>query len=201
MSIFRIYGDNQRYLNFVIPGSEVISKLGGRDNPFHIDRTPKPYSKVWTQALQIDFHYGNQGKDKSIPDITENNGRLFLSPKAYDALNNLLESCGEFLPVYHEDGKGYIFNPLMTAEDMSGIDNALTTHDTHGNLENFGFIEDKVKPAPIFRTALDSYLGIFCSAEFKEAVESLKLNGICFSKDISNPINTANHLSKSESSK
>ena len=188
MSIFRIYGDDQHYLNFVVPGSEVIKKLGGKEYPFHIDRTPKPYAHVWTEALEVDFYYGKQGKGKTIPDIIDNNGRLFLSPKAYDALHEILKSSGEFLPVYHKDGKGYIFNPLLSAEAMDGINKSLTTHDQYGNLTNFGFLEDKVKHATLFKTELDSYLGIFCSEEFKKIIEENKLCGITFGLDLGNPI-------------
>ncbi|MCI0507599.1 MAG: hypothetical protein L0Z73_16015 [Gammaproteobacteria bacterium] len=191
MSLYRIYGDDAHYLNFVIPGQEVIKKLGGRDYPFHIDRSPKPYSQVWKEPLQIDFYYGDYAKGKTIPDIAENGGRLYFSEPAYKALHKLMEDCGEFLPVIHRDGKGYIFNPLKTAEEVEGIDGKKTVYDVNGNLESFSFHEKRVKSFMVFRTKLDTYLGIFCQEAFKRAVEDGGFTGINFGSDLSNPLGTA----------
>ncbi len=196
MSLYRIYGDDAHYLNFVVDGVDVIKKLGGRDYPFHIDRTPKPYAAVWKAPVIVDFHYGKAVKskvlpdvaEKVLPDIAENGGRLYFNEHAYQLLHSLIDECGEFLPVYHDDGSGYVFNPLKSAEDVSGIDSERTLFDTHGNLAHFSFHDDKVKPFPIFRTALDTYLGIFCQEEFKSAVERNDLKGISFGSDLSNPI-------------
>lgn len=187
MALYRIYGDDRQYLNFVIPVSEVIQKLG-KSHPIHIDRTPIPYKDIWKEPLEIDFMYGNETAGKLIPDIIDNNGRLFLSEKAYTELNELLNKVGEFLPVYYTDGKGYIFNPLKTAESESAIDKKSITHDEHGFLSNFSFIEEKLNNISVFKTELDTYLGLFCTAEFKSKVENADLKGIAFGQDISNPV-------------
>ena len=165
----------------------MIAKLG-RQYPFHIDRSPKPYSAVWTQPLVIDFHYGGEGQGKSIPDIIDNNGRLFFSEAAVKVFRESLSDCGEFLPVTYKEGTGYVFNPLKTAEEVDGINDELVCFDAHDNLESFQFHTEKVSVFPVFRTKLDTYLGIFCNEEFKSKVESHGLTGISFGEDISNPI-------------
>ena len=190
MTLYRIYADD-RYLNFVIHGSEVIKKLGGRDHPFHIDRRPKRYAEFWTEPLEVDFHYGDSVKGKTVPDIAANNGRLYFSELAYEALHAGIETAGEFLPVRHADVAGFVFNPLHAAEDVDGIDSSKTVHDAYGNLEHYAFQEDRVRDFPIFRTEMDTYLGIFCHDAFKDAVEAGGFTGIAFGGDYSNPIGTS----------
>lgn len=190
MTLYRIHEDDAKYLNFVVDASDVEAKLGF-DHPFHLDRRPVPYSRVWKAPLLVDFHYGNQGGNKPIPDIAENNGRLYFGDEAHDRLHPIIDAAGEFLTVHHRDGAGYIFNPLKTAEDVDGIDHAKTAHDAHGNLEHYAFHEDRVGALPVFKTKMDTYLGIFCHDAFKSAVEEGGFTGLKFGTDYSNPIGTA----------
>lgn len=105
-------------------------------------------------------------------------------------LRDLLVLCGECLPVQYKEGVGYVFNPLKTAEEVEGINDALVSFDAHQNLESFGFHPEKVAHLPVFRTKLDTYLGIFCNELFKNAVESSRLKGLSFGEDLSNPLGT-----------
>jgi hypothetical protein len=186
MSIYRIYGDDARCLNFVIPTKEVIEKLG-REYPIHIKRKPQSYREIWDDSFELDFYYGKNNKGKTLPDLIENNGRMYFNEAAYQALYRLVGSCGEFLPIVHKDGKGYLFNPLKTAEEVNGINEKLTAYDENENLTNFGFLEDNLKDIAIFRTELDAYMGIFCNEAFKDIVEKNKLTGVYFGVDVSNP--------------
>lgn len=190
MTLYRIYGDDARYLNFVEDASDFEEKMG-EDCVFHLDPTPRPYADVWETPMLVDFHYGNQGRNKLIPDIAENGGRLFFSAAAHDRLHGTIESAGEFLPVHHRDGTGYLFNPLKSAEDVDGVDQAKTAYDAHGNLIHYAFHEDRVAAFPIFKTAMDAYNGLFCHDSFKTAVEQSGLKGILFGGDYSNPVGTA----------
>lgn len=185
--IYRIH-HNEAYLMHSVPPVEAMTKLGEQHGTFAFNAEPKPYAEVW-QPLHIDFSPCTGSKAKAIPDISENFGRLFLSQKAYATLKDLLSNCGEFLPVTYGDGEqGYIFNPLLTAEQLRAVDKKLTTHDKHGNLEHFGFIEDKLQDTAIFKTELDTFKGIFCSEEVKQACEEAGLTGTNFNPDVSNPI-------------
>lgn len=190
MTLYRIYGDDARYLNFVEDASDFEEKMG-EDCIFHLDPTPRRYADEWTEPMLVDFHYGNQGRNKIVPDIAENGGRLYFSIQAYDRLHAMIDDAGEFLPVRHQDGAGYLFNPLRTAEEVDGIDRAKTVHDAHGNLVHYAFHEGRVAALPIFKTAMDVYNGIFCQGAFKSAVEGSGLTGILFGPDYSNPIGTA----------
>ncbi len=185
--IYRIH-HNEAYLMHSVPPVEAMTKLGEQHGTFAFNAQPKTYAEVW-QPLHIDFSPCTGSRAKAIPDISENFGRLFLSQKAYATLKDLLSSCGEFLSVTYSEGEqGYIFNPLLTAEQLNAVDKKLTTHDQHGNLEHFGFTEGKLQDTAIFKTELDTFKGIFCSEEVKQACEAAGLTGIHFNPDVSNPI-------------
>ena len=185
--IYRIHHD-ERFLMHVIPPVESMTKLGEEHGTFAFNAAPKPYATVW-KPLQIEFSPCSGSQASEIPDISENFGRLFLSAKAYEALSSLLNTCGEFLPVtFNDNENGYIFNPLVTAESLNAVDNALTTHDVHGNLEYFGFDQAAITDTTLFKTELDSFKAMFCSNAIKNACEENALTGISFHEDVSNPI-------------
>lgn len=189
-TIYRIHHNNA-YLIHSVPPVEAMTKLGEQHGTFAFNAEPKPYAQVW-KTLHIDFNPCTGSKAKEIPDISENFGRLFLSSKAYDVLKELLAVSGEFLSVTYGKGEqGYIFNPLLTAEQINAVDEKLTTHDQHGNLEYFGFVEEKLKDTAIFKTQLDTFKGIFCSEQIKQVCEAAHLTGVSFNPDISNPIGEA----------
>ena len=190
MTLYRIYGDDAKYLNFVVDASDCEEKLGF-DHPFHLDSRPVPYAPVWKTPLLVDFHYGRQGRNKPIPDIAENGGHLFFGEAAHARLHPLIGSAGEFLPVHFTEGTGYVFNPLRTAEEVDGIDEDKTALDAHGNLVHYAFREDRVSALPIFKTEIDTFLGIFCHDAFKDAVAEGGFTGLTFGGDYSNPIGTA----------
>lgn len=184
--IYRIHHD-VRFLAFEIPIREVLDKLG-RAHPFHIDRTPIPYRDVWKEPLEIVFRPPENTTQNLVPDLAEVDGKLFFSEKAYQQLKELVEVEGEYLPVTYEGGNGYIFNVLTIAEDLNGLDDKLTGHDRHGNLENFAFREDVMGETPLFRAKIDEYQGIFCSDEFKKKINEAPLSGVTFSANLGNPI-------------
>lgn len=185
MNFHLIYADYNHYLNFVVMGSEVAKKLG-RDYPFHVDRRPKPYAHVWHEPLQITFYYGDYPKGSKIPDVIANNGRIFFNEQAYVACHELIESAGEFLPVVHEEGSGYLFNPLKSTEEVDGV--AKIGYDVHDNLESFEFHLDRLLDFSIFRTEVDTYQGIFCWDEFKNRVEDEGFKGLKFCQNCSIPL-------------
>lgn len=185
--IYRIH-HNEAYLMHSVPPLEAMTKLGEQHGVFAFNAEPKSYTDVW-KALHIDFSPCTGSKTKAVPDISENFGRLFLSIKAHTVLKDILAECGEFLPVTYSEGeRGFIFNPLLTVEQLDALDTELTTHDQNGNLEYLSFHEEKLKDIAIFKTQLDTYKGIFCSGEVKKACEAAHLNGITFNPDISNAI-------------
>lgn len=190
--IYRILHDDS-YLMHVIPPVESLAKLGDQYGTFAFNAEPISYKEVW-KPLNIEFRACDGSRASTVPDVSENFGRLFLSEKAFEALGGLLECCGECLPVTFNDQKGYIFNPTGTAEQVGAVDEAAFVYDEHGNLAHFEFRESKLVSMPVFKTKLDLYKGIFCFESVKEAYEHAELTGVVFSADVSNPIGNAHGI-------
>lgn len=179
MAIYRIFADYERYLSFVEDVQDIEDKLGP-DVPFDADSRPIPYAHLWKEPLKVTLYYGNYTKGKRVPDMAENGGRIYVSQRAYEALHPILKDAGEFLPVFHEEGEGYLFNPLMSAEDVDGV--AEVFYDKYDNMVGYRFHEEKVKDFPIFKTEVDAYHGIFCHEAVKETIETSDLKGIRITK-------------------
>src|SRR5690606_5434652 len=97
---------------------------------------------------------------------------------------DLLKPAGELLPVINDSTAGCLFNPLVIAGELNAVDTANVKRDQWDALLAPAFIEDKLSSAILFRTALDSYRGVYCSDTFKRAVEKAGLKGIMCSEDL-----------------
>ncbi|WP_339065792.1 hypothetical protein [Teredinibacter turnerae] len=189
MPLFYIYADTK---NYRLPGfdREQSRAVFGSDiqNQFDVNFEAKSYATKW-QKLKVNFDCDGAGMNGDlIPDISEINGRLFLTIKAYNALKQLLDNDGEFLPVSSaEHGDAWIFNPLSLAEDVDGLDQNLSIKNEWGDIENTAFCEDRVKDFMIFRSCFDNHRNAFCQAIVKEATESAGLKGVAFTPDLGKP--------------
>ena len=177
--IFRIYQD-RRYQTFMIDDDDICAKLGDQTT-FHMDRTPCAMSELW-QPIKINFYSDRKSAD--IPDITEANGKLFLSSKAANVMEPLISQFGELLPIEYENGKGFLFNCLTNAEQVKGVDLDNSKDDIYTGESFLTFFPEKVKALNIFNTEFDSYLGLFCQEAFKECIEKNQLKGVVFGQDL-----------------
>lgn len=155
MTIYRIHPDRMHYQLMTISSEEIISKLG-KQNPFHIDPTPRPYTHIW-KPLEISFYDSTTGKNKAKqPDITLDHGRLFLNNAGCDALSKLIETDGELLPVFFEGQSGAIFNTLKCAEDLNALDTKRSTKNDWGDLQSLVFVEENLNVVVLFRCKFDT---------------------------------------------
>ncbi|GAB2191032.1 hypothetical protein MAH1_26400 [Sessilibacter sp. MAH1] len=188
--LYSMYADTKKYLYIGYDAKQIMSQLGD-DYRFDIDRSVKPYSNIWQSPINVNF--GSEGiKGTKIPDISVDQGRLFLNTKAYDALYNLLKNDGEFLPVIYELGEGFMFNPLSLANSESDLDLKLCVKNEWGDVENIAFNEDSVKRFTIFKTEYDRYYSVYCQDCVKTAVEKSSLKGVIFTPDLGNYLGTEN---------
>ena len=179
--IYSLHPDVDHFLTFAINADEAERVLG-KDTTFHFDESPVSYASSW-RPMEIEFYASSYKKVSALPDISQANGRLFLNEKAFDALCQELESCGEFLPVTYKSGKGYLLNILTTADDA--LDAKLCTKNKWGDITWMAFQEDKLPPQTLFRTEFDDYLSVFCRDSFRDQYESARLTGLIFSEDLS----------------
>jgi hypothetical protein len=182
--LYSIYADTKNYLYIGYDGNQMNDLLGD-EYRFDIDRTVKSYSRVWKNPITVNF--GNEGmKGTKMPDISADQGRLFLSQKAYDVLRDLLKNDGEFLPVEYESGNGFMFNPLSLAESVDGLDKKLSVKNEWGDVENVAFDENKVQGFNIFKTEFDAYYSVYCQESVRDAVEQAGLKGVIFTPNLGN---------------
>ena len=188
MAIWSIYADKKHYRYLGFDRDQMFSVYG--DDPRkHIDVNYEAtsYLSVWKP---VDVNFADDGAGLSgdlIPDISEHNGRLFLSAKAYDVLKDLIANDGEFLPVRYENGDAWYFNPLSIAEDVGGLDEKRSVKNEWGDIENIAFIENKVKSFAVFRCRFDNNFNVFCQDSVKNAIEGAGLKGVYFTPDLGNP--------------
>jgi hypothetical protein len=185
MGLFSIYADTDTYRAIHFDRDQSRDIFG--DDPrkqFDVNFEPKAYTGIW-KKMNISFSDDGSGLHGDImPDISENNGRLFLSQIAYDALKDLLKNDGEFLPVTYEHGDAFMFNPLSLAESVDGLDTSLSVKDEWGDIENTAFHEEKVKNFMIFRSEFDHHRTAHCQETLKKAVEEANLQGVFFTPDL-----------------
>lgn len=180
--IYVIHADLARCQTFVLDAKEVRRKLGA-DSRFHFDQRPAAYAPGW-QPLHIAFARPAGAKGTALPELSLRHGRLYLSDRAHGALAGLLQGSGEFLPVTHDGGGGYLFNVLALAESVDGLDARLSTRNEFGEVQSLAFHDERVAGLPVFRTAFDHYLGVFCGEAFRAACEAAALTGVVFESDL-----------------
>lgn len=179
--IYSIHPDIEKFQLFSIDG-KFARKALGEDTMFHFDESPISYSDVW-KPMELEFYISGKQKTLPIPDISQHYGRLFLNEKAYAALKDILESCGEFLPVFYAGETGYLFN-LLALED-NALNKDLCKKNEWDEIVWIGFNEELVAN-PVFRIEYDNFFSIFCTEKFHSAYMEAELNGLVFAQYIMN---------------
>lgn len=181
--IYRIHPITKKYLSLHMEGKEARRALG-EETDFNIDPSPISYLHNW-KSMKVDFYDGDDGAD-TIPDISMRVGKLFLSQRAYMALEKALQPHGEFLPVTYAKGDAFIFNCLEMAESHHAVNDKLSMHDPLNNRFSLIFDENKLSCVNIFRCNLDLD-GFFCTDTVKEIIVREELTGVEFSIDTGHP--------------
>lgn len=188
MTLYSIYADKENYRTIEFDRDQMFDDFGSLPNHFNVNYAPRAFSSCLKRPLEINFQCENtEFHGELMPDISEHYGRLFLSQKAYQALNGLLENDGEFLPVNYEEGSAYIFNPLSVAESVDGLDEKLSIKDEFGQRQNVAFHEERVKGFMIFKTEFDSFINAYVKDAVRDAIEAANLKGVYFTPDLGDP--------------
>lgn len=189
MSLYTIVFDNRRYLSAIWDSDQII-RLSNNDLDHRIDMNGAPirHADVFKEPLHVSFEKKFDGDEKlSKPDVTVQEGRLYLNERAYTALFDIIKEDGEFLPLVDECGNtGYVFTPLNIAEEVDALDNNLSKKNDWGDIEHMAFHEDKIKGWTIFRAEFNTYMTPQCNQFVKEAIEHANLTGVFFTTDLGN---------------
>ena len=187
-----VLSDSSQYLEAVIDSDYVASIVGSLrgsriDDRIDVNHQPRAWGGVFPDPIPVTFPVlSSDDKSKTIPDIAEFQGRLFLNEKAYQALKQVIEKDGEFILATAGGGKGYIFTPLRIAEDVEGLDSSLSKKNEWEDVEHLVFVEDQVRDFNLFRAEYTACMRLYCQESFKDAVQYAKLSGLYFSPDLAN---------------
>ena len=187
--LYTIVADANHYRSLIWDDAQITRLVGEADMELRIDmwNSPRSYENVFNETLKVSFKPQSKAAEQLlIPDISVFQGRLFLSPKAYNILEPIIKDDGEFLPVVYEQGDAYIFTPLNIAEKINGLDKKLSRKNAWGDLENLAFHENRVKGWSLFRCEFDTFMSLQCRPDVRDAIGKADLKGVFFTEDLGN---------------
>lgn len=137
----------------------------------------------WWKPLPSSFIDALGAPNGDMPDITTwLNATLVLSPKAYRFLSDLTKPWGEMLPLLIGKKTFFLFN----AQHFGAPDEDAFQYDgTELNtLIKPAFQLSDVQDKLLYKCPVIGAGSLYCNDRFKDAVESFRLKGISFDKDL-----------------
>jgi hypothetical protein len=186
-NVFLIRNDNYKY-----------QELGLEVDDF-IDLIPEDYDELtihdfsyhnlelspWWKNVEAEFVQIEHAPSSPVPDISCWIGAtLALSPKAYDAVGDLLKPFGEFLPISCNDSTYYLFNcrTFGQVDERQSEQNIVDGEIMSVKRLQFDVVD--VQDKVVFKTQYNRCLDMFCGPAFKQRVESKNLSGIVFDTEL-----------------
>ena len=113
-------------------------------------------------------------------DINLFSSYLVLNEKAYTAIGNHLQGCGEFVPLNCEK-ELFLFNPLIFEKEDEALTEIAYLDGFEDGLKSLAFKSDLNL---IFKSSMQGGKSIYCNAAFKTLVKESNLTGITFNNDL-----------------
>lgn len=113
-------------------------------------------------------------------DINLFSSYLVLNEKAYTAIGNHLQGCGEFVPLNCEK-ELFLFNPLIFEQEDEALTEIAYLDGFEDGLKSLAFKSDLNL---IFKSSMQGGKSIYCNAAFKTLVKESNLTGITFNNDL-----------------
>lgn len=113
-------------------------------------------------------------------DINLFSSYLVLNEKAYKAIGNHLQGCGEFVPLNCEK-ELFLFNPLIFEKEDEALTEIAYLDGFEDGLKSLAFKSDLNL---IFKSSMQGGKSIYCNAAFKTLVKESNLTGITFNNDL-----------------
>lgn len=186
MIVYRINNDGWKYRDPSIDLEQVIANVPEEIEDsvaFHFPQHNLALVGTWT-PVRLSFKQ-LLPDPQDVPDICTWHGAcLILSPKAYNAIGQLISPFGEFLPMDYEGAVYRIFNcrTFGRADDINS--KAEQFEGIAMGAEKLAFNTIDVIDKAIFKTQLNYCACCFCGDLFKNAVEKAGLRGIRFESNL-----------------
>jgi hypothetical protein len=186
MTVYRINNDGWKYRDPQIDLEAVIANVPEDIEDtmaFQFPQHNLALANTW-KPVRLEFKELPPDPQKP-PDICTWHGAcLILSPKAYDAIGQLISPFGEFLPVDYNGTEYMIFN-CRTLGRTDDINSKVEQFEgVPMGVEKLAFNAVDVIDKVIFKTPLNYSACCFCGDLFKGAVEKAGLRGIRFETNL-----------------
>ncbi|SBS36569.1 hypothetical protein MSP8887_02635 [Marinomonas spartinae] len=133
-------------------------------------------TEFWPETMS--FKYSNRYKKKSV-DVNILGSLIFFNGRAFDAMQGLLSSYGEFLKIEVEGDVSYLFNPLVFGEEDLTLSEQRYFNNMPTGYKNIMFKKEDVDKKALFKSKLGGAF-IYCNHEFVKAFNDHNLTGIQF---------------------
>lgn len=186
MTVYRINNDGWKYQDPSIDLERVIANVPEEIEDSMAFQFPQHNLALATTWSTVPLNFKQIMPDsQGVPDICTWHGAcLILSPKAYDAVGQLISPFGEFLPVDYEGVVYQIFN-CRTFGRTDDINSKVERFEgVPMEVDKLAFNALEVSDKAIFKTQLNHCACCFCGDLFKEAIEKAELCGIRFETDL-----------------
>lgn len=159
---------------------DAIDEFLGEDAFYNASIDNTSLASAW-EDVGGTFNDTGLTKHSKAPDITVWNGvYLILSEKAHQALEPLLSSAGEFLPITISGERHQLFNCRRIVE----VDESKSKQETI-NGEYLGLLSIAFHPSTeltnlICKTRFDNCSTLYCNDELRKVITDRKLGGMAF---------------------
>lgn len=180
MSIYRVSTNIDDFMMFTIDDLDVYEKM----EDFDIDGFGKKLEFNW-EAPRARFIKSDSGSQLA-PDLCQWNGSdLVISSNTRQALFELIENLGEFLPLNGKCKKYWLFNPInKLGNDVINLEQTKLSYFDDGSwdrLERLVFRVSALEKLPaIFTLEIDRGIAIYVTDRFKAEVSEHNFTGLNF---------------------
>lgn len=165
--LFDIYADDPEAMLEIIEQVSIVKSVTGSWKP-----------------LTCEFKDISRGKQAQEPTISTFLSYLVISDDFFSEFSSALAPFGEFLSIYVGDAKYHAFNCLTLGQEDEQKTTAKYMGDIEIGLETLAFEHGDVSDKPIFKSAREGGVSLFCNEAFKRLCENLGVKGIEFDEDL-----------------
>lgn len=191
MTVYQIKPDYRHYQAFMLPTTDLIMRFRRHLSPkeiMHFNAYNLSMRKVWSGVTAKFEPVKGVTESDVTPDITIwIPGVLVLSQRAKNALEAYLQDKGELLSLETPAGTYWAFNCRSVVAPNQEQSDRLVENGAVIDVLSVTFDEAAIRGEQVFKTDFDGCRATYCTASFRQHVESAGLEGLVFSSDLVSP--------------
>jgi hypothetical protein len=186
MKLYRLENNSQQYGQLEID-AERITESFGRMGFRSLRASESSVLERWPECRGAfyDMYSTEAELITDTPDLyLWNDVFLMLSARAFTVLEGTLSAFGEFLRFKCGEEDIVLFSPHSVIEADPLQSSELLEDGVPVGIKSLSFLPERVGTNPVFKTAFDSFSGLYCTKAFREKVEGNCLSGLIFHEDL-----------------